>query len=122
MKSDCIISKYWKDKDGYPVTIRKGKTIRVARDLYQKEFGKLKKGIVVDHLCRNRECINIKHLEAVTIAENTRRGKAAKITQVDAKRIKELYKMKKITQTELGKIYKVGQDEISRIINGWRWA
>lgn len=33
-------------------------------------------GMVVDHLCRNPRCVNAEHLEAVTVAENTRRGES----------------------------------------------
>lgn len=33
-------------------------------------------GIVVDHLCRTRSCVNPEHLEAVTYRENTLRGNA----------------------------------------------
>jgi transposase-like protein len=31
----------------------------------------------IDHLCRNRSCVNPKHLEVVTRGENVRRGKVS---------------------------------------------
>jgi hypothetical protein len=33
-------------------------------------------GLSIDHLCANRRCINVEHLEAVTLSENIRRGYA----------------------------------------------
>ena len=44
------------------------------RRKYERVYGKLPKNKVLDHLCRNRACQNLDHLEVVTYSENTLRG------------------------------------------------
>ena len=44
------------------------------RVLWSLLFGPLPDRTVLDHLCRNRHCINPAHLEPVSIRENTLRG------------------------------------------------
>jgi hypothetical protein len=54
---------------------RKGSALMVAhRFVYDKLIGKIPEGKELDHLCRNRRCVNPNHVEPVTHRENLLRG------------------------------------------------
>jgi hypothetical protein len=46
----------------------------VHRIAWELERGQIPEGLEIDHLCRTRMCVNIRHLALVTHAENNRRG------------------------------------------------
>jgi hypothetical protein len=53
-----------------------GKTssVRAHRFAYELLMGQIPPGLVIDHLCRSRDCVNPLHIEPVTQFENTLRG------------------------------------------------
>jgi hypothetical protein len=59
---------------GYGVVWHNGKGVYAHRLSYLTFMGELSDRLVIDHLCRNRKCINPEHLEEVTDAENVARG------------------------------------------------
>ena len=60
---------------GYARINIKGKSIMAHRFAYKYYRGCIPTGLVIDHLCRMRSCVNPWHMEVVTNRENILRGK-----------------------------------------------
>ncbi len=59
---------------GYGRKRVKGVDWRAHRWYYEQAHGPIPAGLVIDHLCRNRACVNPAHMEPVTNRENILRG------------------------------------------------
>jgi len=70
----CWIWKNYITHGGYG-QLKWGDKLNYAhRVAYEISFGKIPYKMVIDHLCRNRACVNPNHMELVTRGENVMRG------------------------------------------------
>jgi len=61
-------------RDGYGHFGLAGKMVQSHRYSYELFREDIPKGLQIDHLCRNRACVNPLHMEVVSMLENIRRG------------------------------------------------
>jgi len=76
----CAMWMAARDKDGYGMFKRSAparKMVRAHRFAWERHHNRpVPDGLQLDHLCRNRWCVNPTHLEPVTAKENTRRSES----------------------------------------------
>ncbi len=71
-----------KTSDGYGTFTVQGATYRAHRVAYETLAGEIPNGLVIDHLCRVRLCVNPAHLEPVTNRVNLMRGDTRAAEQI----------------------------------------
>lgn len=75
--SDCLIWHGAQNSKGYGCFLVNGVSQLAHRLVWEDAHGPIPDGLTIDHRCRARACVNVDHLELVTIAENNRRKKIA---------------------------------------------
>lgn len=79
-EADCWLWTGAKTVSGYGYFVRNESgqrfSARAHRLAYELLVGPVPEELVIDHLCRNKSCVNPAHLEVVTQRENIMRGEA----------------------------------------------
>lgn len=106
-KTPCWIWNGPKSKLGYGIIGPRYGTRVAHRAYYENKNGPVPNSLDVDHLCRQRACVNPDHLEIVIHAENMRRGAVTPLTHEDVcyiKRLLKIYSVKRVAQM-VGRAY-----------------
>ncbi|KKL53690.1 hypothetical protein LCGC14_2272920 [marine sediment metagenome] len=70
----CTVWRRYRTPSGYGLIAVGRKSRRAHKVAYELAKGPVPEGLELDHLCRNRACIDPEHLEAVTHRVNVLRG------------------------------------------------
>lgn len=120
MNNSCILGKGEITRLGYVRIEIKGKKLLAHRIAYESVYGEIPKNLEIDHLCHNKACVNVNHLEAVTHQLNSQRRRNTKLSLEKVAEIKKLISQK-VKYKEIGKIYNVTATMICRINKGLAW-
>lgn len=88
---------------------------------YERAHGPVPAGLQLDHICRNRRCVNPDHLEPVTQAINVQRGAATKLTATAVYDIRTRFAAGGMTQTALAAEYGVTVQTVHNVVRGKTW-
>ena len=107
---DCIEWMGYREPAGYGRFGVGGKAVLAHRFSYEEANGPIPADMEIDHLCKNRACVKVAHLEAVSKTENRRRSDAGA-------RLRE--RMALITHCPQGHPYSDDNIYLKRLKNGY---
>lgn len=117
----CWIWQRSKTAQGYGNITVNNKQVLAHRFLYEQYKGVVPEGMELDHLCKNKFCINPDHLQPVTHAENCRRGPKSKLDWQDVRKIKTMLAAG-ATHREIAEQFNVTHTTIGSIARGKAWT
>lgn len=104
--------------NGYGIFTEGGRRSTAHPIARERIHGPLPTGMHLDHLCRQRACVNPQHLEPVPCAVNVQRGLSSPLTPDLVEQIRSAAG----TQREIAERFGISQPTVSRVRRGVTWA
>lgn len=134
-EGECIVWTGKRDRNGYGlVSLERQKWSFAHRAAWFLAHGEWPSGVIL-HSCDNPACVNLDHLSDGSAADNMRdaiqkgrldnRGERhgmSKLSNDDARQIRDLYLGGSVTQIELARKFGVSQPTISEICSRRHWG
>lgn len=108
------------NENGYGVKTINYRAHYAHRVYYQRAKGPIPDGMHLDHLCRNRRCVNPDHLEAVTPAVNAQRCATTRLTPEKVRAIRARHAMGE-GQQSLAATFGIDSSQVCRVVNRKSW-
>lgn len=118
----CIDGPGERTRLGYIRIYVGGRRVLAHRHAYEQVHGPVPEGMELDHLCRNRGCRNVEHLEVVTHRVNSQRAANRKLSHEKAAAIRAAWVPRVVTQASLAQQYGVSRRSIQQVLYGNFWA
>lgn len=120
-RTPCWLWQRYVNEQGYGIMRHNDQAARAHVVYYEAAKGPVPPGLILDHLCRVRACVNPEHLQPVTDAVNARRGAQTKLTAEAVERIRYLRHTCGLTYRELSEQFGVSMGTINSVVNNRTW-
>lgn len=106
---------------GYGTVSHQGRQTLAHRVFYTLLVGDIPDGTEIDHLCRNRCCVNPEHLEAVPRRVNLRRGAGTILNPDSVREIRRLWATGAYTRREIGERFGIASTTVQMVVYRHSW-
>ena len=106
-------------------TSKDGRTVRLHRWYWENEHGEIPKGMFIHHKCGDARCMNVDHMEMITMAEKNNRmtpnkGEDRPIAKLTEDDVRYIVKDTLHSDSEMAEIMGVTRQHINAIRKGHR--
>lgn len=124
----CLVHQGPLSKAGYAVLSYRGQDMYGHRFVYEQAYGTIPEGMEVHHVCSNRACQEVAHLELVTpqvhgalsASQRSKLNANTKLTREKVRQIRSLVAAGE-SRAKIAQQFDVAYTTISGIINGKNW-